>query len=82
VQAFAVEVGMVMLFLPTYSREPYLVERPWKVAQRCASCGRYHSTYRGFQAAIPEVVDALPTKCSPATGQQQFDGANSWPRET
>jgi hypothetical protein len=56
--------GAPGLFLPAYSRELYLMERPSKVAQRCALCSRYHPTYRGFQAAIPKVVDALPTKCS------------------
>ena len=63
-QALAAQVGSAMLFLPAYSREPYLIERTWKVAQRCAFCGRYHPTYRGFRAAVPEVRDARPTKCS------------------
>jgi hypothetical protein len=77
--------GAPGLFLPAYSRELYLIERPWKVAKRCASCGRYQPTYRGFQAAIPEVLDALPTKCSqqPASlmtlNFQQFDDVSLMP---
>ena len=65
-QALAAQVGPGApgLFLPAYSRELYLIERLWKVAKRCAFCGRYHPTYRGFQAAIPQVVGALPTECS------------------
>jgi len=35
-QALAAQVGIALLFLPAYSRELYLIERPWKVAQRCA----------------------------------------------
>jgi hypothetical protein len=70
------------LFLPAYSHAPYLVERPWKVAKRCASCGRYHPTYRGFQDAIPEVLNALPSKDShePVSWMtlifQQFDNVS------
>jgi len=56
--------GAPGLFPPAYSREFNLIERAWKVAKHCAFRGRYHPTYRGFQAAIPEVVDALPTNCS------------------
>ena len=41
----AVQMGIAMVFLPAYSREPYLIERPWKVAQRRAFCGGYHPTY-------------------------------------
>ena len=65
-QAHAAQVGPGApgLFLPAYSRELYLIEGPRKLAKHCAFCGRYHPTYLGFQAAIPEVVDALPTKCS------------------
>ena len=49
------------LFLPPYSAELDLIERPWKVTKRRALHGRYHPTCRDFQAAIPEVLDALPT---------------------
>ena len=63
-QALAAQVGIAMSFLPVYSRELYLIERLCKVAKRCAFLRSYHPTYRGFQAAIPEVVDTLPTKCS------------------
>ena len=61
-QALAAQVGIAMLFLPGYSREPYLIERPWKVAKRCAFCGRYHPTFRDFQAAIQEILDGWSTR--------------------
>jgi hypothetical protein len=64
VPALAVQVGIAMLFRPAYSRELDPIERPWKVANSCAFCGRYHPTFRNFQAAIPEVLDALPSTYS------------------
>ena len=84
-QALAAQVGIAMLSLPAYSRELFLIERPWKVAKHCAFCGRYHPAYRGFQAAIPEVLDAMPTKCSQQTASlvtlnsQQFDDVSLMP---
>ena len=53
--------GAPGLFLPSSSPELKLVERPWKVTKRRALYGRYQPTCRDFQAAIPEVLDALPT---------------------
>ena len=64
VQALAAWLGIALLFLPSYSAELNLIERPWKVTKRRALYGRHHPTCRDFQAAIPEVLDALPTKYS------------------
>ena len=78
-------MGIEILLLPEYSREVYLIERSWKVAKHCAFCGPYQPTYRGFQAAIPEVLDALPTGCSPqpvssmTLNFQQFDDVSLMP---
>ena len=52
------------LFLLSYSPELNLIERPWKLTKRCTFYGRYHPTFPDFQAVIPEVLDALPTKDS------------------
>ena len=74
--------GVPGLFLPAYSRELYLIERPWKVTKRCAFSGGYLPTYRDFQAAIPEVLGALPSKYSqqPVSWMtrifQQFDAVS------
>jgi len=84
VQALAAQPGIALL-LPSYSPELNLIERPWKVVKRCALFGRYHPTCRDFQAAIPEVLNALPTKCSqqPASlmtlSFQQFDDVSLAP---
>jgi len=64
VQALAAWLGIALLFLPSYSAELNLIERPWKVTKRRALYGRHHPTCRDFQAAIPGVLDALPTKYS------------------
>jgi len=70
VQALAAQLGITLLFLPSYSPNLNLIERLWKFTKRRALYGRYHPTFRDFQAAIQEVLDGLSTKYS----QQQFPG--------
>jgi len=48
--------------LPSYSPNLNLIERLWKFTKRGALYGRYHPTFRDFQAAIEEVLDGLTTK--------------------
>ena len=62
VQALAAELGLSLLFLPSYSPNLNLIERLWKFMKRRALYGRYHPTFRDFQAAIQEVQDGLSTK--------------------
>jgi transposase len=62
VQALAPELGLTLLFLPSYSPNLNLIERLWKFIKRRAVYGRYHPTFREFQAAIQEVLDGLSTK--------------------
>jgi transposase len=61
VQALAKELGITLLFLPSYSPNLNLIERLWKFIKRRALYGRYHPTFAEFQAAINEVLDGLPT---------------------
>jgi hypothetical protein len=56
------QLGIVPLSLPSSSPALNLIERPCKVTKRRALYDRYHLTCRDFQAAIPEVLDALPSK--------------------
>jgi transposase len=62
VQALAAELGLSLLFLPSYSPNLNLIERLWKFMKRRALYGRYHPTFNDFRAAIQEVQDGLSTK--------------------
>jgi transposase len=61
VQAWAEQLGITLLFLPSYSPNLNLIERLWKFIKRRTLYGRYHPTFADFQAAIQETLDGLPT---------------------
>ena len=61
VKALATELGITLLFLPSYSPNLNLIERLWKFIKRRSLYGRYHPTFADFQAAIEETLDGLPT---------------------
>jgi transposase len=79
VKALAAELGISLLFLPSYSPNLNLIERLWKFTKRRALYGRYHPTFSDFQAAIQEVLDGLTTKYAEPLASlmtlnfQQFD---------
>ena len=62
VQPLAAQLGITLLFLPSHSPNLNLIEERWKFMKRRALYGRYHPTFRDFQAAIQEVQDGLSTK--------------------
>ena len=61
VQALAKQLGITLLYLPSYSPNLNLIERLWKFIKRRALYGRYHPSFAQFQAAIQEVLDGLST---------------------
>jgi transposase len=61
VQALAKELGITLLYLPSYSPNLNLIERLWKFTKRRALYGRYHPTFAEFRATIQEVLDGLST---------------------
>ena len=61
VQELAKELGIALLFLPSYSPNLNLIERLWKFIKRRSLYGRYHPTFAGFRAAIEETIDGLST---------------------
>lgn len=61
VQALAEQLGITLLYLPSYSPNLNLIERLWKFVKRHALYGRYHPTFAQFQHAVEEVLDNLST---------------------
>ena len=61
VKALAAQLGITLLFLPSYSPNLNLIERLWKFIKRRSLYGRYHPTFADFRAAIQETLDGLPT---------------------
>ena len=61
VMALAEELGITLLFLPSYSPNLNLIERLWKFTKRRSLYGRYHPTFADFRAAIEHTLDDIPT---------------------
>ena len=61
VMGLAGELGIELLFLPSYSPNLNLIERLWRFTKRNAVYGKYHPTFGDFRTAIQGVLDAVPT---------------------
>lgn len=55
------QLGITLLFLPSYSPNLNLIERLWKFLKRRSLYGRYHPAFADFRAAIEETITHLST---------------------
>jgi transposase len=62
VQNLAKELGIELLFLPSYSPNLNLIERLWKFMKKEALNSRHHQDFKKFQAAIDGCIEDLSTK--------------------
>ena len=62
VQALAAELGIRLLFLPSYSPNLNLIERLWGFAKRQSVYGKYHANFASFRAAIEATLAGVATK--------------------
>lgn len=61
VQDLAEQLGIELLFLPSYSPNLNLIERLWKFVKKQALNNRHHTNYADFQARIDACLDELTT---------------------
>jgi transposase len=62
VQDVAKQLGIELLFLPSYSPNLNLIERLWKFVKKEVLNSRHHQDFKRFQDAIDGCLAALPTK--------------------
>jgi transposase len=61
VQDLAGQLGIQLLFLPSYSPNLNLIERLWKFVRKEALNGRYHADFTRFRAAIDHCLAEIDT---------------------
>jgi transposase len=61
VQTVAQELGIELLYLPTYSPNLNLIERLWKFIKKQCLYSKYYPDSESFQQAIMECIEQAPT---------------------
>lgn len=62
VQAVAQELGIELLYLPTYSPNLNLIERFWRFVKKQCLYSKYYPDSASFQQAIMTCIQQAPTK--------------------
>lgn len=60
--ALAKELGITLMFLPSYSPNLNLIERLWKFTKRRALYGRYHPSFAEFKSSIEETLNCASSE--------------------
>lgn len=66
VQTLAAELGITLLFLPSYSPNLNLIERLWKFIKRDRLYRHYYPTFQEFRGSIEACLGELSTTHRPA----------------
>lgn len=61
VQKLAAELGLRLLFLPSYSPNLNRIERLWGFTKRRSVSGQYHPDFASFRSAIEDTLAGIPT---------------------
>ncbi len=61
VQQLADELGIELLFLPSYSPNLNLIERFWKFVKKTALNSKYYADFASFTLAISDCIGNAPT---------------------
>lgn len=62
VQELAKQLGIELLYLPSYSPNLNLIERVWRFVKAECLRSTYYASYEEFTTAIQQCLDELPTK--------------------
>lgn len=62
VQNLALELGIELMFLPTYSPNLNLIERLWKFVRKKVLYGHYYADFSTFSNAIKSCIHETSTK--------------------
>jgi len=57
VQGFAADLGIELLFLPSYSPQLNLIERYWRFVKKKCLYSKYYPDFKQFKAAITQCID-------------------------
>jgi transposase len=61
VQALAQELGMELMYLPTYAPNLHRIERLWKFVKKPCLYSKYYPDSNSFQHAIAACIEQAPT---------------------